>query len=285
MIILITGASHTGKTLLAQKMLERFSFPYLSIDHLKMGLIRSGNTALTPEDDDELTGYLWPVVREMIKTAIENDQNLIVEGCYVPFDWRADFDEDYLSAIRFVCLAFTDEYIDAHFDEIRQHASDIESRIDDSCCSSEKLKAENRKYIEGFSAPGEEIVLINSEYEKTKNEAKTIWGDTAAYKQYEEKAKSYSAQDQNDLAAGMDQIMSAFAACKKSGETAASAGAQALVGRLQNYITAHCYTCTDQILAGLGQMYVADERFRQNIDKHGMGTAAFIRDAIEAYCK
>ena len=125
----------------------------------------------------------------------------------------------------------------------------------------------------------------NSEYEKTKNEAKTIWGDTAAYKQYEEKAKSYSAQDQNDLAAGMDQIMSAFAACKKSGETAASAGAQALVGRLQNYITAHCYTCTDQILAGLGQMYVADERFRQNIDKHGMGTAAFIRDAIEAYCK
>ena len=164
MIILITGASHTGKTLLAQKMLERFSFPYLSIDHLKMGLIRSGNTALTPEDDDELTGYLWPVVREMIKTAIENDQNLIVEGCYVPFDWRADFDEDYLSAIRFVCLAFTDEYIDAHFDEIRQHASDIESRIDDSCCSSEKLKAENRKYIEGFRAFGEHIVLIGGDY-------------------------------------------------------------------------------------------------------------------------
>ena len=167
MIILITGASHTGKTLLAQKMLEKFSFPYLSIDHLKMGLIRSGNTALTPEDDDELTVYLWPVVREMIKTAIENDQNLIVEGCYVPFDWRADFEEDYLSAIRFICLAFTDGYIDANIDAILAHASDIESRLDDSCCTAAALKAENRKYIEGFYSLGEEVVLINSKYEKT----------------------------------------------------------------------------------------------------------------------
>ena len=167
MIILITGASHTGKTLLAQKLLEKFSFPYLSIDHLKMGLIRSDNTDLTPEDDEELTGYLWPIVREMIKTAIENDQNLIVEGCYVPFDWRADFEEDYLSAIRFICLAFTDGYIDTNIDDILTHASDIESRLDDSECTATHLKAENRKYIEGFSAPGEEIVLINSEYEKT----------------------------------------------------------------------------------------------------------------------
>ena len=80
MIILITGASHTGKTVLAQKLLEKYKYPYLSIDHLKMGLIRSGYTKLTPEDDDKLTEYLWPVVREMIKTAIENGQNLIVEG-------------------------------------------------------------------------------------------------------------------------------------------------------------------------------------------------------------
>ncbi|MBR3141786.1 MAG: adenylate kinase [Clostridiales bacterium] len=164
MIILITGASHTGKTLLAQKMLETFRFPYLSIDHLKMGLIRSGYTALTPEDDNELTDYLWPVVREMIKTAIENDQNLIVEGCYIPFDWRADFETDYLSSIRFICLAFTDGYIDAHFNEIRHHASDIESRLDDSDCSADKLKAENRRYIEGFSAAGEHVVLIDSGY-------------------------------------------------------------------------------------------------------------------------
>ena len=87
MIIIITGASHTGKTLLAQRMLEKYQYPYLSIDHLKMGLIRSGNTDLTPEKDDALTAYLWPIVREMIKTAVENHQNLIVEGCYVPFAW------------------------------------------------------------------------------------------------------------------------------------------------------------------------------------------------------
>lgn len=85
MIILITGASHTGKTVLAQKLLEKYKYPYLSIDHLKMGLIRSGNTDLTPCDDDkDLTSYLWPIVSEMIKTAIENKQNLIVEGSYIP---------------------------------------------------------------------------------------------------------------------------------------------------------------------------------------------------------
>ena len=108
MIILITGASLTGKTLLAQRLLEKYKYPYLSIDHLKMGLIRSGNTSLTPEDDDALTDYLWPIVREMIKTAVENRQHLIVEGCYIPFDWRIDFDEQYLPSIQFICLAMTD---------------------------------------------------------------------------------------------------------------------------------------------------------------------------------
>ncbi len=84
MIILISGASHTGKTLLAQRLLEKYHYPYVSIDHLKMGLIRSGNTSLTATSkDDALTHYLWPIVREMIKTALENQQHLIVEGCYV----------------------------------------------------------------------------------------------------------------------------------------------------------------------------------------------------------
>ena len=96
MVILIVGASHTGKTAFAQKLLEKLKYPYLSIDHLKMGLIRSGNTKLTPMDDNELTKYLWPIVREMIKTAIENNQNLIIEGCYIPFDWQNDFDKEYL---------------------------------------------------------------------------------------------------------------------------------------------------------------------------------------------
>ena len=103
MIILITGASHTGKTALAQKLLEKYKYPYLSIDHLKMGLIRSGNTELTPMDDNELTEYLWPIVREMIKTAIENNQNLIVEGCYIPFDWQKDFERRYRDAEKYGC--------------------------------------------------------------------------------------------------------------------------------------------------------------------------------------
>ena len=167
MVILITGASHTGKTLLAQRMLERYGFPYLSMDHLKMGLIRSGQTKLTPADDEALMGYLWPIVREIVKTAIENRQNLIVEGCYVPFDWRKDFTEAYLAAIRFVCLAMSDGYIDAHFDEIRAHASDIEDRLDDSDCTADVLKADNRRYAQGFLAAGERITWIEGAYLET----------------------------------------------------------------------------------------------------------------------
>ena len=167
MTILITGASHTGKTLLAQKMLEKYGYPYLSIDHLKMGLIRSGNTELTPEDDSELTDYLWPIVREMIKTAIENKQNLIVEGCYVPFGWRQDFDKQYLPAIRFVCLAMTQEYIQRHFEEIIGHESEIESRMVDADCTIADLTADNKRFIDGFRNVGEQIVLINDDYGKT----------------------------------------------------------------------------------------------------------------------
>ena len=170
MIILITGASHTGKTLLAQRLLEKHHYPYLSIDHLKMGLIRSGNTDLTPEDDDELTTYLWPIVREMIKTAIENEQNLIVEGCYIPFNWRQHFDENYLPSIRFICLAMTDEYIDTHFDEIKAHASDIESRLDDSSCSPQALKADNQAYIHGCQENGEKVTFVGSDFELTVQE-------------------------------------------------------------------------------------------------------------------
>ena len=165
MIILIAGTSHTGKTNLAQKLLEKYKMPYLSIDHLKMGLIRSGNTTLTPMDDDKLTGYLWPIVREMIKTAIENNQNLIVEGCYIPFDWRKDFDTEYQKSIKFLCLAMTASYIDSNFDKIKAHASVIESRLDDSDLSAEDLKADNQKNIEGFQKSGEKVILIDNDYE------------------------------------------------------------------------------------------------------------------------
>ena len=167
MVILITGASHTGKTLLAQRMLEKYKYPAFSIDHLKMGLIRSGNTALTPLDDEALTDYLWPIVREIIKTAIENRQNLIVEGGYVPINWRESFDEQYLDSIRFICLAFSDEYIDTHFAEIREHRSDIETRQEDDNCTIASLKDDNRKYIDGLKTAGEKVFLIRSEYEQT----------------------------------------------------------------------------------------------------------------------
>ena len=167
MIILITGASHTGKTLLAQRLLERYKYPYLSIDHLKMGLIRSGKTTLTPEDDEALTDYLWPIVREMIKTAIENRQNLIVEGCYIPFDWRKVIEEQYLQSIRFVCLAMTDSFIDAHVNEIRNHASDIETRLYDVDISLESLKEDNHYYINGFAQYGEQVMLIDADYKDT----------------------------------------------------------------------------------------------------------------------
>ena len=169
MVILITGASHTGKTLLAQHLLEKLHYPCFSIDHLKMGLIRSRNSALTPEDDEALTEYLWPIVREMVKTAIENRQNLIVEGCYIPFGWRHDFDKRYLKLIQFVCLAMSDTYIKTHFEEIKAHASDIEARLDDSSCSVERLLADNRAFAAGFRESGEPIVLIDQDFESTVN--------------------------------------------------------------------------------------------------------------------
>ena len=144
MIYFITGASHVGKTKLAQQLLEKYQYPYLSIDHLKMGLIRSGNTTLTPMSSDEaLTQYLWPIVREMVKTAIENRQNLIVEGCYIPFDWQKDFSEEYLSQIQYVCLVMTQSYIYKHFPDIKAHANDIEQRLDDSDCTTESVLQDN----------------------------------------------------------------------------------------------------------------------------------------------
>ena len=166
MVILITGASHTGKTLLAQRMLEKYKYPAFSIDHLKMGLIRSGNTTLTPLDDDALTDHLWPIVREMIKTAIENRQNLIVDGCYVPFDWRKDFTEEYLTNIRFICLAMTEDYIEKHFGDITGKSSIIESRLDDLECTVSNLKEDNRRYCEGFLQAGEQVTLIDERFEQ-----------------------------------------------------------------------------------------------------------------------
>lgn len=166
MIILITGASHTGKTALAQKLLEKYKYPYLSIDHLKMGLIRSGNTTLTPMSDDEaLTEYLWPIVREMIKTAIENEQNLVVEGCYIPFEWAKDFEKEYLDKIRFYCLVMSSRYIENHFDDIRKFASVIEERLDDEDCTLEMVRRDNAKMWEKCVKHEVEPIYIDEVYQ------------------------------------------------------------------------------------------------------------------------
>ena len=165
MIILITGASHTGKTMLAQKLRQKYKNPYLSIDHLKMGLIRSGNTKLTPMDDAELCGYLWPIVREMIKTAIENKQNLIVEGCYIPFHWQKDFDCEYLENIRYYCLVMSEEYIRNHFTDIKKYANVIEKRLDDESCTMESVLADNAEMLSLAQKHNANFILIKDKYE------------------------------------------------------------------------------------------------------------------------
>jgi gluconate kinase len=165
MIILIAGASHTGKTLLAQRLLEKYQYPYLSIDHLKMGLIRSGNTDLTPMDDDPLTDYLWPIVREMVKTAIENGQHLIVEGCYIPFDWKKDFTLEYLSHIRYCCLIMSRNYIKSHFADICNHGNAIEQRLDDSGLSEDALIRENEQNLRLCRQNGCNYILLDDSYE------------------------------------------------------------------------------------------------------------------------
>ena len=165
MIILITGASHTGKTAFAQKLLEKYKYPYLSIDHLKMGLIRSGNTELTPMDDDKLTELLWPIVREMVKTAIENRQNLIVEGCYIPFDWEKDFSKEYLANIRYCCLILSDRYIRNHFADIKSYANTVESRLDDGWCTMEHVLAANAQVLALAQKHKVNYILIDDKYE------------------------------------------------------------------------------------------------------------------------
>lgn len=116
-------------------------------------------------------------------------------------------------------------------------------------------------------------------------EAKQRWGDTCAYCEYENKTKGYTEDKWDKINEGMNALLQGFALCKKSGDTPESEKAQGLVKTLQDHITANYYTCTNDILRGLGQIYVADERFLKNIDKNGQGTAEFISRAIEIYCE
>lgn len=163
MVILISGATHTGKTALSQRLMEKYKIPYTSIDHLKMGLIRSGQTSIGVEDDERLTPYLWQIVKEMVKTAIENKQNLIIEGCYIPFDWQKDFDENYLPEIRYYCLVMTADYIDKHFDDIIRFESVIEDRLD---CGIDKaqLIEEHKRNLELCKKYNLNYILIDKSY-------------------------------------------------------------------------------------------------------------------------
>ena len=166
MIIIITGASHTGKTVLAQNLLEKYKFPYLSIDHLKMGLIRSGNTTLTPmSNDEDLTSYLWPIVREIIKTAIENNQNLIIEGCYVPFDYAKDFTDKYLDNIKYYCLVMSENYINNNFAQIKRYANVIENRLDDEDCTLQNVLKDNAQVLKLAKKHNVNFILIDDKYE------------------------------------------------------------------------------------------------------------------------
>ena len=121
--------------------------------------------------------------------------------------------------------------------------------------------------------------------QNNQTEARERWGNTAAYREHEQKTKNYTKEKWAEANDGLMAIFAEFASYKNSGVSADSAETQELVAKLQAYITEYYYTCTDEILAGLGKMYVADERFKKNIDKYGEGTAEFVSAAIDVYCE
>lgn len=164
MIILISGTTHTGKTALSQRLMEKYKIPYFSVDHLKMGLIRSGKTSLTVNDDEKLTPYLWPIVKEIIKTAIENRQSMIIEGCYIPFDWQKDFEEVYLREIKFYCLVMTAAYIENKFSDILKYENVIENRVATDI-NKAGLISDNEQNLRQCKMYGLEYILIDKNYE------------------------------------------------------------------------------------------------------------------------
>ena len=131
-----------------------------------MGLIRSGNTKLTPlSNDKDFTAYLWTIVREIIKTAIENKQNLIIEGCYIPFEWHEDFDKEYLENIKYYCLVMSGGYIRNHFADIKKYANVIENRLDDERCTVESVLEDNAEVLSLAQKHKVNYILIEDKYE------------------------------------------------------------------------------------------------------------------------
>jgi len=164
MIVLIGGSSHVGKTYLAQKLLEKLKMPYLSLDHLKMMFIRGRLTDLTVEDDYEMRYFLWPYAAELIKTAIENKQNMIVEGCYIPPEWREQFDEEYLKDIKCFYITMSEDYLRKNIDKVAANGCVIEKRIEDEV-DLERLINCNKEYKEEalkFDIP---VIEISESYD------------------------------------------------------------------------------------------------------------------------
>ncbi len=173
MVILIAGTSHTGKTYLAQKLLEKYKYPYISIDHLKMGLIRSKYTNISVEDDENLEKYLWPIVREIIKTNIENNQNIIIEGVYIPFNFKDDFSEEYLKNIKYVCLIMTEKYIKNNIENILKYENVIENRLYKDNINIDEFIEQNKYNLDMCKKYGYNYILIDDKYDIDLN----IFGD------------------------------------------------------------------------------------------------------------
>ncbi len=165
MIWLLTGASHTGKTALARRILVARPRLSLSLDLLKMGCIRGGLTALTPEDDDALAAFLWPVVRGVMRTALENGQDLLIEGGYIPEDWEEDFTADERRFIRYGGLVMTETYIRTHWADILAHGCDAERRKDPSWTMADAL-ADNAQHEAACLRRGLPILYIREDWEQ-----------------------------------------------------------------------------------------------------------------------
>ena len=129
-----------------------------------MGLIRGCQINLTPSDNKKLIPYLWNIVKEIIKTTIENNQNLIIEGCYIPFNWEEYFSSEYIIYIKYYCLVMSKKYINRHFDDILLYANKIENRIDDSGCAKEKLIIDNEYNLNQCEQRNLNYILIDEEY-------------------------------------------------------------------------------------------------------------------------
>ena len=168
MVLFVFGPSHVGKTFFASRLTNHCGISSLSIDLLKMGLIRSGIVSLTPEDDDALVDVLWPIVREMVQTALENNQNLIVEGDYLPTDWRISFSKE--ADVMAIGLAMTEAHLRDHYDEIIQHRHAIEIRHHEAPTFEELVQAHTHTRTQCMSGYSQ-LVLIDGDYQYAINRA------------------------------------------------------------------------------------------------------------------